>query len=512
MAQQSVLDTRAVIIGAVALAFLASRRWRIFLIAWILYSLHFATNVVREHYPAFSIAEHATFRVDEYQGFHPDIFVHRDGHSVIGNQVLVSVLAAVPLFLFDPILDSLENYSKARIAERGVTDAEYRISKRNSVNFFRLVKTRGLDLRFGAATFVTTAFFMAPLTAWFLSYFYQVLRDRGVDLASATSLTFVFGFGSALFYRATVLGHNMFVMFFMFIAFMLLWPRPVSLRRRLWAGFFAGLTLATDYIGVILLPLLYFYLFIPRLSSASWRVSFRESLAMVAGSLPPIAFLLFSQWAMYGNPFWPGQHWMPNQNVYVSQGARGFTLPAPDLFWKSLVDPAYGLFTWSPILLLALVPIWRHASGALVLPKLERRFLWITSLVCLLFASANQYSRLQFNSGFRYLLPLVPLMMLAVADHWVRFSRRTQLTIAAIAILHGWVIAVFRESIGRSWQMFLAEGPQLPWYRVLTLTSNPDSRWLGTWWLPTVLLAATAVVCVGIWRYGARLETRHAAQ
>ena len=47
--------------------FLRSRRWRIFLIVWMVYSLHFATNVVREHYPAFSLAEHGTLRVDEYQ-------------------------------------------------------------------------------------------------------------------------------------------------------------------------------------------------------------------------------------------------------------------------------------------------------------------------------------------------------------------------------------------------------------------------------------------------------------
>ena len=79
--------------------------------------------------------------------------------------------------------------------------------------------TRGLDLRFGAATFVTSAFFMAPLTALFLSYFYQVLRDRGVEPSPATSLTFVLGFGTPLFYRATVLGHNMFVMFAMFVLY-----------------------------------------------------------------------------------------------------------------------------------------------------------------------------------------------------------------------------------------------------------------------------------------------------
>ncbi len=498
------------------LAFLASRRWRLFLIAWILYSLHFATNVVREHYPAFSLVDHGTFRVDEYQGFHPDIFVHR-GHSVIGNQVLVSTLAAVPLFLADPLLDAVENYSKAKLVERGVSDEEYRIGKRNSINFFRLVKSRGLDLRFGAATFITTALFMAPLTALFLAWFYQVLRQRGVEPSPATSLTFVLGFGTPLFYRATVLGHNMFVMFAMFVSFVLLWvqpgaPWPVSFRRRVMAGFFGGVTLATDYIGVAILTLLYFYLFIPRLATTSWRVSFRESLAMVVGTLPPIGFLLYSQWAMYGNPFWPGQHWMPDQNVYATQGLRGFTWPAPDLFFKCLFDPAYGMFTWGPILILALVPAWRYTSSSLILPRRERRFLWITWLVLFLFASANQYSRLQFNSGFRYLIPLVPLMMLAVADQWVRLGWHVRAGITGLVVFHSWMLAVFREPVGRSWEMFFTEGPQLPWYRVLTLTSNPNSPWLGTWWLPSLLLATTAVACMGIWRYGGRLEVTHGAR
>ncbi|MEO6222677.1 MAG: hypothetical protein ABIP90_05465 [Vicinamibacterales bacterium] len=498
------------------LALLASRRWRIFLIAWILYSLHFATNVVREHYPAFSLVEHGTFRVDEYQGFHPDIFVHRDGHSVIGNQVLVSVLAAIPLLLADPILDALENYSKAQLAERSVTDAEYRISKPNSVKFFRLVKTRGLDLRFGAAAFVTTAFFMAPLTALLLAWFYQLLRRRGVESSPATSLTFVLGFGTPVFYRATVLGHNMFVMYAMFLSFVLLWVQPgdswpLPLRRRLLAGFFAGLTLATDYIGIIILPLLYLYLLIPRLTTASWRVAFRESLAMIAGSVPPICFLLYSQWAMYGNPFWPGQHWMPNQNLYVTQGMRGFTWPSFDLVVKNLFDPAYGMYSWGPVLLLSLIPAWRYAPRSLILPNRERWFVCIAWVVFLVFASANQYSRLQFNSGFRYLLPLVPFLMLAIADHWIRWSWRVQASIATLAVLSSWTLAVFREPVGRSWKMLLAEGPQLPWYRVLTLTSNPDSPWLGTWWLPTMLLGITVFACVAIWRYGGRLEMTHGA-
>jgi hypothetical protein len=230
---------------------------------------------------------------------------------------------------------------------------------------------------------------------------------------------------------------------------------------------------------------------------------------MVAGSIPPVCFLLYSQWAMYGNPFYPGQHWMPVQNIYVNEGLRGFTLPAADLFFKNLFDPAFGMYTWGPVLLLSLVPTWRYPSESLVLPRRERRFVMATWIVFLLFASANQYSRLQFNSGFRYLIPLVPFLILAIADHWIRFGWRVKVGIAAIALLHSWVLTVFRESVPRSWQLFFAEGPQLPWYRVLSMTSNPENPWLGTWWLPALLLGATITLVAGIWRYGVRLEIKH---
>jgi len=52
------------------MAFLASVRLRLFLVCWILFSLFFSTNIVREHYPAFTLIEHGNFRCDEYQGWH----------------------------------------------------------------------------------------------------------------------------------------------------------------------------------------------------------------------------------------------------------------------------------------------------------------------------------------------------------------------------------------------------------------------------------------------------------
>ena len=499
------------------MSFLGSVRWRLFVVAWILYSAHFATNVVREHYPAFTIAEHGTFLVDEYQGFHPDIFEH-NGHSVIGNQVLVSVLAAVPLFVFDPVLDAIERYSVARLQAQAAPPAgEYRTDKPLRRQFFQLVRERGLDLRFGAATVVTSVFFMAPITALFLVYFYGVLLGRGLGSPLAVQLTLLLGFGTPLFFRTATLNHNLFVMYAMFISFMLLWASAdvagaAGTRRRLWAGFFAGITLATDYVGVVLMPLLWGYAVWARRHSAAapatWAAAIWESRFMVLGSLPPIAFLLYSQWAMYGNPFLPGQIWMPNQNIYVNEGARGFTLPDPELFLMGLFDPTFGMFTWGPVLALALLPVPSSWTG-LVAPRLERRWIAIMSLVLMVFAAMNQYSRLQFNSGFRYLVPLVPFLILVIAEHWRRFAPPLRWAIMGAAVLHSWVLTVYREPVGRSWQLFFAEGPQLPWYRVLSMTGNPENPWLGTMWVPSLLLALTLAFVVALWRYGARMESRY---
>jgi hypothetical protein len=193
----------------------------------------------------------------------------------------VSALAAIPLLIFDPALDALERYSQSTLAERRATDAEYRTDKKNAARFFRLVSERGLELRFGAATFVTTAFFMAPLTAAFLVFFYDVLRQRAVDPRHAAGLTMLLGFGTPIFFRSTGLNHNMFVMYGMFVAFALLWTpagtaEPVTRGRRFLAGFFGAITLATDYIGVIILPLLYAYLVLRRTATAPWRTSLRR--------------------------------------------------------------------------------------------------------------------------------------------------------------------------------------------------------------------------------------------
>jgi hypothetical protein len=500
---------------------LSSLSVRLFVCSWIAFSLHFSTNIVREHYPAFSLIEAGTFKVDRYLDFHPDIFLHRDGHAYIGNNVAASVIAAVPLFLVNPALDWLEAYEQQKVS-RSAPQTEYRNDDHpNSQLFFARAAQAGLTLRFGASAAVTSVLLMAPLSALMILLMFRILLERGVPKEAAVALSLLFGFGTPVFFRTGVLNHNMLMMYTTFVAFHLLWVRPgegapSSISRRLAAGFLAGAGLALDYSGVVPLLVLFGYLIGARLPSASFKTSTIESIPFVLASVPPVLFLLYSQWAMFGNPFLPGQYWMPDVSVsevfgtftnpYSTEGFRGFTWPQADLLLLNLFDPSYGMYAYGPLLLVALVPSWWYSRDELILRRPERLFAIALFVSMLLFCASNQYSRIQFNSGFRYMVPLVPILFLAASDHLVRLPRRWLLALAIPALLNSWVISMVREPVPESWQRVLSEGIQFPWLTVLKQTSSPDHPVLGNPLLAPAILLFTAGVLVTIWRVGARAE------
>ena len=142
---------------------LASVKVRLFLICWIVFSAFFATNVVREHYPAFALIERGDWQCDRFYGMHADLFRHTDGHVYSGNNLMGSLITALPLVVFDPLLDKLEEHSKAELALHPESlDAAYDTKYPLRRAMFRRVKEAGLDLRFGASTALTSAFLMAP--------------------------------------------------------------------------------------------------------------------------------------------------------------------------------------------------------------------------------------------------------------------------------------------------------------------------------------------------------------
>src|SRR4029077_7749580 len=80
---------------------------RLFLTCWIIYSVHLATNTVREIYLALAIGDHLSFRVDEYAHIHPDIFEKPGFGWHINANPGASMLGAVPYAVFRPLLDRI---------------------------------------------------------------------------------------------------------------------------------------------------------------------------------------------------------------------------------------------------------------------------------------------------------------------------------------------------------------------------------------------------------------------
>jgi hypothetical protein len=500
---------------------LASVRLRLFLIVWIVYGVHFATNVVREHYPAFALIERGDFFLDDYAGFHADIYFHPvTQHWVVGNQVLGSLPAVVPLLAFDPALDALQRWELAHGAER-TRGAEYDTDRPNRAAFFATVRDRGLLLRFAASAALTSLLLMAPLGAALAAGMHALLERRGVAPDRATALALLFALGTPVFYRSAHLVHNMFLLAAVLGAFVLLWrapgdAEPHGAKRAFWAGLLAGSCLALDYAGAIALAALGLYLALPRWREAGFAAAARECVPFVLGALPPILFLLATQAWMYGDPFTPGQMHQ-QENEFTARGVRGIDWPSLSVFARNLFDDAWGLVPWSPFLAIAFLPSRLLGGDASnwILPLRERRFVAGFAWAFLLFCAMNQFSLLQWNTGFRYLLPLVPLWFLAASDWLARLPKPAFWALAAPSIAHMWVLSMSRfqqPSSGYAgepvplvcWREILTHGPQLPWLSVLRQTaSDPASPLHWPIW-PSATLAASFAVCWWVWRTGAR--------
>jgi len=525
---------------------LSSVSLRLFLCSWIVFAVHFATNIVREHYPAFSLIEEGHFQVDRYVGFHADIFEHDDGHAYVMNNVFGSVVAALPLVLFDPLLDALEERSQAALeASGGAVEVEYDTKYPNRRDLFRRVREAGLDLRFGASAAITSVFLMAPLSALAIVLVYRLLRRRAIGETRAIWLALLFGFGTPLFYRTAHLSHNVLLMHALFGAFLCLWARPderlpVSTARRAWAGFLCGAAFALDYAGVIPAGLLFLYLVGERRRSSGLARSLGESVPFVLGALPPVLFLFASQWAQFGHPFKPAQFYMPEVN-YTDQGVQGMTWPRLETFVKNLFAPGWGLVPFAPLLVIAFWPTGRRRADERIVPRRERAWFWAIVVTFMLFCASNQYALMQFNTGFRYFMPLVPFLFLLASDHLVRMRTRTLAVVSVLVIGHTWVLSMTREvndtekdlrdlaaergvgeteldgywtailteaPVPMAYRRIVTEGPQLPWLKVLVSTPLGRSSPLAHPLAPIAVLVLTGLVVGGLWWLGERGRPR----
>jgi hypothetical protein len=487
--------------------------WRLFLTCWLVYALHFATNTVREIYPALSLGDHLSLDVSEYVGLHPDIFTVPGRGAYINNNPGASLLGAIPYAVTRPfIARAVEAIQQQRLLS-GAPAPEYDNIYPLAREFYREAYARGLDVKFALGAGVMQALLMAPLSALGAVTMFHILYGLTRRQRAALLLALLYAFATPVFYRTAQLNQNVLIANFALFAWALLWrpwddPTAPRRPRYLLAGLLCGWTLVLDYSGAVAVAALSLYAWAKQRALPAALRRPADLIEYGAGVLASVSVLFITQWIAFGHPLLAAQHYMP-PTQYSVIGYNGMTWPQPDLLWQTAFGLSFGLFTSAPLLLPALyVPGWWNTRMRL-LPRRETLLALGFTVALFLFAAANQFGRLQFNSGVRYVVPAVPFLFLLAAGPLLRLPRVVGLAVAVLGTYWSWCLAMYRDveqglGVLESLIHITTEGVRLPWLVTLQrLGFIGDARLYSA-----VLLGLAAVGLALLW--GVRLRPRPA--
>ena len=197
---------------------------KLFATCWIVYALHFATNIVREIYPALAMGDHFSFRVDEYAHMHPDLFEKPGYGWHIGNNPGASMVAAMPYALARPAIDAIvRRVQQSRAASGATGPVAYDSPWPMAREFYAEAWRRGFDVKFGLGAFVMQAFCMAPSSALGVVVMFSVLRRLFGSDTTALWLSLLYAFGTPVFFRTGYLNQNLMLGHIAFMGFVALW-------------------------------------------------------------------------------------------------------------------------------------------------------------------------------------------------------------------------------------------------------------------------------------------------
>jgi hypothetical protein len=220
----------------------------------------------------------------------------------------------------------------------------------------------------------------------------------------------------------------------------------------------------------------------------------------IGGAALAATMLLMYQWKAFGSPLYPAQSYMPPA-TFTELGYRGMSWPRLDLLWDTAFSARFGLFTSAPVLLLSLYfPGWFQRYRLVNVPELV--FILTFCLLFFLFCAANQYGRMQFNTGVRHVVPVTPFLFLLAAGVLVRMPAILAALIGLLTTYWSWCLAMYRDveqglGVLESILHVTLEGFRFPW---LTTLEKMGYFAGGTSAVP--LLVFLAAVLWIIWNVG----------
>jgi 4-amino-4-deoxy-L-arabinose transferase-like glycosyltransferase len=322
------------------------------------------------------------------------------------------------------------------------------------------------------------------------------LIPRDTDALAAA---LIYGLATVAFPYSKAMFQHQVSAFGAFVGFYLLWrvAREGAAPWRLWvAGALFGLATISEYpvAPFLLLLVLWAWREMPK----PWALN-----RVVRGALPLGLLFAAYNWVIFHTPFPAGYRYHVEYHDVHGQGFMGFTGPTWAALYGITVSPYRGLFFLSPVLLLSL-------PGLFLLWR-DPRFRSTAVLVALLLAGFLLYvaSYLYWSGGDavgpRFLVPLVPFLMLPLARAWSDWTaqRVGRIVLWALVLVSG--LNVWIQSVaGQHYPPYEFRGqvvtnPTTQW--ALPLLREGDvaanlGHWLGLRGLATLLPLAAGVVLV----------------
>lgn len=287
------------------------------------------------------------------------------------------------------------------------------INKPPGVSFLAVVPYAPLYVVERALGVSVDGWFVMTLNAWLVtvltcgvagamipSVLYAYGRRAGISPRGALAVALAIGLGTIVFPYSTLLIAHVPPAMFLLLAFYWMDERPLL------AGICAGVAGASYYLCILAAAIL--------LLGVWNRAGVRAALRFALGGLPFGALLLLYHWLCFGSPFTTS---LEISDRFTEEGLLFGVFRAPSLqaLWGLTFGDYRGLFIVSPVLLLAVI-------GAFRMPR--RELLLIGSIVFVFLAAVASFNHWEggFAFGPRYILPIVPLLgvaMLYLRGRWV---------------------------------------------------------------------------------------------
>ncbi len=208
------------------------------------------------------------------------------------------------------------------------------------------------------------------------------------------------------------------------------------------AGFLAASAVVLEYQAILVALALTVYLLARRRGALP---------AFAVGALPPAAALGAYHTALFGRP-WILPYANIENPVFAATahqaGFHGLSFPQLAAFPAFLISPAYGLFAFSPVLVLGLGgAIYLAARG----PRREGVLVLAVVVMMFLFLAGMSNWRAGWCVGPRYIATVAPFLLLPLVQLWPRLR-------------HGWASAVIAGLVVPSVVLNVVSGALYPHY------------------------------------------------